>query len=156
MSIDVRVLAEHDRAFKYPHHEESISEPEEIVPVTTTEAAIHGVWKVAQRSSAGTTIITSPPPGGSIAITDLIVSADKAATSSVQLQFTDDSETEIIALFDSINAPIAMAISLTGRLQGWEDARLELVTTGNVVANITAAYLKSPKSDPFALWDSHR
>jgi hypothetical protein len=155
--IDVKqVVALEHGGLKSPHYEPSIHEPEEILQVIATEPARHGVFKAVGRTSAGTTIITTPDGGGSIFITDLVLSASKAATSDVTIQFTDGSNTVIVFLGDSINAPINLAVGFVGRWQGWKDARLELVTTGNVIANVAVGYVKSPQGPGFAEWDALR
>lgn len=156
MTIDVRQVATNEGAIAELHHVRSQFHPHFVVPVYTTGPQRHGVWKVTNRTSAGTTIITSPDGEGAIIVTDMIVSTDKTAGSSVQLQFTDDTDTEIMALFDSTNAPVAMAIALVGQLRGWKDARLEIVTVNSVNATITLGYMKVPEGLPFAEWDALR
>ena len=139
------------------HSVESQFEPKRNqVLVTGTETQNHGVWKVANRTSAGTTIITTPVSGGGILLTDLIVSTDKTANSTVQLQFTDGSNTEIIALFDSANAPVSLSVSVSGLLKGWKDARLEMVTIQSVTATLMVGYVKTPTGLLFKEWDALR
>jgi hypothetical protein len=156
MAIDVRQVVTNEGAVREPHFEESIAEPNHLSAIMMTEGARHGHWKVAQRTTAGTTIIAAPELGGSLALTDIIVSTDKTAGSSLTLQFTDGSNTEVLAVFDSVNAPVAVSITVGGRLQGWEDARLEMVTVGTVTANVTLGYIKSPIGENYALWDAKR
>jgi hypothetical protein len=146
----------HKGEVQEPHHEKSISEPQHLVPVIVTEAEVHGVWRAANRSSAGTTIVVQPPQDGSVSITDILVSSDQAGTSSVKLQFTDGTDTEVIATFDSTNGPVGLAHPVRGRMQGWKNARIELVTTGNVDAYVTIGYLRSPDGITYALWDQKR
>ena len=157
MSIDVRVVtSETPGGIREPHYVNSQFEPEHAVQVIGTEPQQHGVWKVANRASAGTTIITQPFASGALLVTDLIISTDKVANSSVQLQFTDGSNTEIIALFDSANAPVSLSISIGGRLHGWRDARLEMVTVQTVNASIMVGYMKIKSIQDFTEWDNER
>ena len=130
--------------------------PDEEVLVTTTGPQRHGVFQSVNRTSAGTTIITSPDAEGAIVVTDLILSAERAANSTVQIQFTDDTETEIIILTESADSTVNLAIPFVGLWQGWRDARLELVTTGAV--NVTAAlgYMKVPEGLVFSEWNALR
>jgi hypothetical protein len=84
----------------------------DIVLGISTEGASHGVFKTATRSTAGT---------------------KKAGTLIVQ--FADGANTVIIATFYLTDAPLAVAIPFAGRWQGWQSARLEMVTS--IVANVT-------------------
>ena len=130
--------------------------PAERVLVTTTGPQRHGVFKAVNRTSAGTTTITSPDSSGAIILTDLIISAKKAANSDVLIQFDDGSNNVIIFLADSINSDFNIAIPFVGLFRGWQDADLELVTTGNVVVTVTAGYMKVPEGLAFAEWDALR
>jgi hypothetical protein len=77
--VEVRKIASTMRGvLSEPLHELAQSLKGAIVPIFTTEHQRYGVWKVVQRSSAGTSIIATPDAGGSIVVTDLIVSADRA------------------------------------------------------------------------------
>ena len=108
------------------------------------------------RLAAGTRLRV--PAWGAITLTDLIVSTDKANASSVTVRFTDGSNTINVAVFDSVNAPVALAIPFVGHWQGWQGARLEVVTTGNVNATVALGYYKIPKSgaDNYSAWDAKR
>lgn len=157
MSIDVRVVSsETEGGIREWHTVNSQFEPEHTVLMSATERQQHGVWKVANRTTAGTTIITAPFASGALLVTDLILSTDKVAGSSVQLQFTDGANTEVIALFDSANAPVSLSISINGRLHGWKDARLEMVTVNAVDASIMVGYMKIKSVQDFNEWDSER
>ncbi len=158
MSVDIRALARGHRqsVTKEPHFVASQFHPEEIVPVFTSGPQRHGVFKAVNRTSAGTTTITTPDDQGAIVVTDIIISAKKAATSDVKIQFDDGSNTVIIFLADSINSDFNLTIPLVGLFRGWQDADLELVTTGNVVATVTCGYMKVPDGLLFAEWDALR
>jgi hypothetical protein len=138
------------------HHVPSQFDPTEQVMVTTSGPQRHGVWKVTNRATAGTTIITTPDAKGAIVVSDMIISTDKVANSSMALQFTDGTNTEIIALFDTANAPVSLAIGIVGLLRGWRDARLEIVTVSTVNATATLGYMKVPDGREFAEWDTDR
>ena len=115
-----------------------------------------GAFKSVGRSSAGTSAIVTPTSGGSVIMTDMIVTASKAATSDVTVRFTDDTNTVDILLSDSINAPINLAIAFRGLWRGWKDARVDLITTGNVIVQVTIGYIKVPDGVPFTEWDALR
>ena len=158
MPLEVRTLAiGHGQSQpKEAHYVASQFHPHEIVQVNTSGPQRHGVFKAVNRTSAGTTIITSPDGLGAIVVTDLLISAKKAATSDVAVQFNGGGNTVIIFLADSINSDFNLAIPFVGLFRGWQDADLELVTTGNVVATVTAGYMKVPDGLPFSEWDALR
>ncbi len=114
------------------------------------------MFKAVNRTSAGTTIIATPNDKGAIVVTDIIISAKKAATSDVLIEFDDGVDTVILFLADSINSDFNIAIPFVGLFRGWQNADLKLVTTGNVVATVTAGYMKVPDGLPFAEWDALR
>ncbi len=158
MPIDLRWMARGHKqhAIKEPHFVASQFHPNEIVLVVTSGPQRHGVFKAVNRTSAGTTVITTPDDQGAIVVTDLLISAKKAATSDITVQFNGGGNTVIIFLADSINSDFNIAIPFVGLFRGWADAALELVTTGNVVATATAGYMKVPKGLLFAEWDALR
>ena len=156
MPIQVQLVVADHGSIKEAHYVRSQFLPDQLVPVTTTGPQRHGVFKAVNRTSAGTTTITSPDEQGSIIVTDLILSVKKAATSDVTIQFDDGVNTIIIFLADSITSDFNIAIPFVGLFRGWQDADLELVTTGNVVATATCGYMKVPDGLPFAEWDALR
>jgi len=128
----------------------------EPVLVTTTIGVAHGTFKSASRSSAGTTIITDPEGGGRILLTDLLVSTDKTTNSDVTIRFTDGTNTINVMVVDSANAPAAFGLGFTGNWEGWKDARLEMVTTGNVTSTVAVGYVRLSTGLTFAAWDALR
>ncbi len=154
--VDVRVVTNELGVNQHPRHIRGEFSPEHAIPLSTSERHQHGVWKVANRATAGTTIIVEPNPNTAIMITDLIVSTDKVANSSCLLQFTDDVDIEVIARFDTANAPVALSISINGRLHGWKDARLEMNTVSTVNATFMVGYVNIPSTQDFAVWDAAR
>ena len=106
----------------------------DIVLGVSTGGAVHGVFKTATRSTAGTTVIAIPDGNGSIVLTDLIATGEKKAGTLI-IQFADGTNTVIVATFYLTDAPLAVAIPFAGRWQGWQGARLEMVTS--IVANVT-------------------
>jgi len=126
------------------------------VLVVQGEAAIIGVWQSVNRTSAGTTTITTPVLNGSVIITDILISTTKTAMTDLLLQFTDGTETEVIFKVDTSNNPHAFGVTIRGRLQGWKNARIDMVTTGAVDATITLGYFKVPTGLDFKEWDARR
>ena len=129
---------------------------EAIALVVTNVPQTHGLFKSVTRATAGTSIVTQPTIGGAIVLTDLIVSTDKRPLSTVTLRLTDDIETIVIMTIDSANAPVNASIPFTGRIAGWKDARLEVVTISDVTATVTCGYFKEQEGLGFSEWDAKR
>jgi hypothetical protein len=116
----------------------------------------HGVFKSATRTEAGTTIIATPRLNQSILLTDLLISGEKQAGSTVTVRFTDGTYTVDIFVASQVDAPPQIAIPLSGRWQGWKNARLEVVTSGAADATVAIGYMKVPTGLPYEEWDSLR
>ena len=154
MSIDTRVVASGTSEEFHWVRSRQTGEP---VLVVTDESRAHGLWKTATLGAAGTVVLVQPPSGGSIRLTDLIISTDKTANSTVTLAFEDGTNTENIAVFDSANAPVALAHGFLGKVDGWKDARIEMIVAGgDADATITVVYLKFNEGLAFAEWDALR
>lgn len=128
----------------------------EVLLATITGAQAHGTFTSANRSTAGTTILTSPNTNGSLILTDLIIGTDKVNNATVTVQVTDGSQTEPIFATNVTDAPANVAISFAGRWQGWKDARVELVTTNTVDATVSLGYVKAPIGLDYVEWDARR
>ena len=129
---------------------------DEVVLTVANSNQAHGAFAAANRSSAGTTIITAPNDEGSLILTDLIVGADRVNGATVTVQFTDGTDTVVIYATDVTDAPANIGVSFGGRWQGWKDARVELVTVNAVNATVSLGYIKVPQGLPYAEWDSRR
>jgi hypothetical protein len=110
--------------------------------LTTTEAQQHGTFNSVTRTTAGTTTATTPISGGSIWITDLLISGEKQAGSSVEVRFTDGSNTQTIFLASQVDAPASFATSFAGGWHGWVDARVDVITVGSGDATVAIGYMK--------------
>jgi hypothetical protein len=121
-----------------------------------TPALVHASFKSVTRTTAGTTIVTAPNLGGAIIISDIVVTSDKTNATNVTVRFTDGTNTINLLVGDSTNNSINLAIAFAGKVQGWKNARLEVVTTGNVTATVTCVYYKTKKSLDFQDWNARR
>ena len=124
--------------------------------LTADPRSTYGYFTAAGRSSAGTTVVTSPNADGSMMVTDLIISTDRVNTATVVVQFTDGAETVVLFATDVSDAPANIALSMAGRWQGWRNARIEMVTTGAVTATIALGYTKVPFGLLYSEWDANR
>jgi len=110
--------------------------------LTSTEAKQHGTFNSVTRTTAGTTTATTPISGGSIWVTDLLISGDKQNGSSVEVRFTDGSNTQTIFLASQNDAPANFATSFAGGWHGWVDARVDVITVGTGDATVAIGYMK--------------
>ena len=159
MSVKVRICDETggDEAHIYDYLREQATLSERGLTLGVTHPKdIFATFASASRSAAGTTILTQPPLGGSVILTDLIVSAERRTSGLVTLQFTDGTNTVPIYVGQTNDAPINLALSLQGRVRGWEDARLELVTNNVVATTVTTVYIKASQALNFSAWDKER
>ena len=131
---------------------------DEDVLLTERPGFILGSFKSATRASAGTTIITQPNGNGAIILTDMIFSSDKVNGATVTVQFTDGANTVVIFAMDVTDAAAVGAIGFQGHWQGWQAARLDLVTTGAVTATVAVGYYKVTEAEAltYAEWDARR
>ena len=75
----------------------------------------------------------------------------------VSLVFDDDTNSETLFTALLTNDPIPFGSwSVKGRLQGWRDARLDMVTVGTVTVFVTVVYMQLPKGLLFSDWDNLR
>jgi Tfp pilus assembly protein PilW len=126
-------------------------------PIFATAADINTRFKSATHTDAGTITLATPEAGGFLVLTDLLISAEKVASGSCKIQFTDGSDTVVIFNAITVDAPANLAIPFSGRWAGWKDARLDTVTTGsNIDATVSVGYLLIKDPDlalTFADWD---
>jgi len=138
-------------------HTETIGNHTHLVIEEHARVATH--FKVAATADAATTIIVSPKAGKALVITDIIVSQDKVASGAITLQFTDGTNTEILFKASTVDAPVALAHGFAGRMSGWKDARVEMISAGtNPATDVTIAYyhLGGENVLTFDNWDAER
>ena len=125
---------------------------------TTNCARFYGSFKSATRTSAGTTIVSEPDGNGAIVLTDLIVATDKVNNATVTVQFNDGTHQIVLLTAHVTDAPCNLAIPFTGHFQGWQAARLEVVTVGNVKTTVSCGYYKISQETalPYDTWNAKR
>ena len=126
--------------------------------VSQTHAQVEGLFKAKTLTAPGTVIVAEPDKGGCIVLTDLILTSDKTEGSVITIQYTCGTYTIPIMVADMSDAPVNLAIPLSGKWEGWRDARLELVITGGVnpATTLAAGYYKLSDSKLFDEWDALR
>lgn len=153
MSIGVRLLARGSE--KEFHHFPSPFGREPVL-IVMSPAQAHGQFKRATLTAANTAIIVQPRAGQSIWVTDILISGEKQAGSSVTVQFTDGSNTEIMVIGDQVDASPTMAANLQAYFRGWKDARVEMVTAGAGDATVTIGYIHSVDALTYSDWSAQR
>lgn len=131
-------------------------EGDEELLITENYVAAFSVFKAVSRTVAGTTTIATPSGGGSLAITDLMISATKVNASTVEIRFTDDSFTETLFLGDVTNGEMFFSHAVKGRMQGWRDARVDLITVNGTDCYVTLGYMRLPDSLIYSEWNDLR
>ena len=119
---------------------------------------LQGVFRTSSITTPTTTTVVSAPALGSLLLTDVVISADKVNNTTLTVQFTDGVDTAIIIAPDTINEAVNLSWSPAGRIQGWQDARIDVVTggAGTPAVTILLGYIKMPIGVPFAEWDALR
>ena len=109
--------------------------------VTEDHSRVATQFRTVANTGAETQIAVTPPKGTAIVITDVILGAEKAASGSVTVQFTDGSDTVIVFKISTVQNPVSLHIPFAGRWRGWRDARIDVVTTGgNSDSDVSIGY----------------
>jgi len=113
-------------------------------------------FKSSTRTSAGTTIISSPKTDGALLLTDIIISTDRVANSRLNIFFDDGTHT--ISIYDGYanDAPINIALSFHGGWTGWKNAVFKMTTIATIKATVAVGYIKIPKGREYEEWDKMR
>lgn len=118
--------------------------------------SIHSTFKSMSFTVSGTTQLVLPNASGSLWLADLVITGDRVNGGSVEVRWTDDTNTAIILKPVVTDAPTALHMAFKGRVQGWKDARIDVIVTGNVSGSVLASYVKTQGGLPFEEWDSLR
>ena len=116
----------------------------------------HSTFKSLSATTAGTVTFVTPPDNGSLILGDLIVNTEKQAGGAVEVRWNDGSNQITIFKVFCVDAPANLAIGFAGRVQGWRDAYIEIVTTADTDNTVFLSYVKAPAGIPYNEWDSLR
>jgi len=133
----------------------AVHEGERVLTVASPISS-HSTFKSVAFNGAGTTTLVSPNAAGSLILADLVVTGDKVNGGSVEVRWTDGTDTAIILKPIVTDAPVYIHMPFVGRVQGWQDARIDVIVTNAVIGSVLATYAKVPKGLPFAEWDELR
>ena len=128
----------------------------EEVLITEDYVTAFGVFKAVSLTDAGTIPIVSPKPGGSIAITDILISATKVNASTCEILFDDDVNSETLFLANMTNGELFYSHTVKGRMQGWKDARLDLTTVNGSDVYVTIGFVHLPDGLEYSEWNDLR
>lgn len=116
-----------------------------------------GRFKTFVFTSATTNeVLVEPLPGGSLFLTDLLITARSQTSREIEITFTDGTNTEIIFESSLNSQPVRIAIPFSGRWRGWKDARIEVNSDATNRYTIGLGYVKTKNSEEYAIWDSLR
>ncbi len=139
-------------------HTETVGHHTHLVTEDHSRVATH--FKTAATTSAATTTIVQSKPGQAIVITDIILAQDKVASGALTIQFDDDATNTVILLkVDTSDAQVTGHFPFAGRVRGWKDARVEMISAGtNPSTNVTVMYyhLAGEQVLSFNDWDALR
>jgi hypothetical protein len=155
MSVDV-ILIDQGTGRKLHTVNSNVGKSHGPILVVETAARAHASWNAVTVTSASTTVVAQPLTNGGIIITDIVLSAKKKTASTVKVQFTDGSNTEVLIAPDIVNSPANISWSPQGLIKGWKDARVELVTDATFDCTLTLGYIKTLGEPAFAVWDAER
>ena len=149
--IDRKAL-QTEKFWKGPH---KLEEDAKLL-LTTEPYRSHGVFKTLVFTASGTTTLVTPNDNGSLILTDLIITGDKVNGGSIEVKFINGTHEDTIIKPVVTDAPVAINIPFSGRFQGWRDARIDVVVTGNVAGSVVVGYIKAPRGLPYNEWDALR
>lgn len=127
------------------------------VLTTISTDKLYSNFKSAVRTTAGTTVVVQPRSGEAISLTDILISAQKAA-GNLLIQFTDGVYTVVLFGIALTDAPASFGVPLAGKWMGWRDARIEMVTDAVFGALVAVGYtrVKSNSTLSYAEWNAKR
>lgn len=128
------------------------------VLISQTHAQVAGRFTAKTLIAPGTVIVAEPDADGCIVLTDFILTSDRTQSSAITVQWTDDVESIVLIEADITDAPVHLATSFSGYIQGWRNSRIELIITGgiNPTATLAIGYFKLHNSMLYGEWDSLR
>jgi hypothetical protein len=124
---------------------------------TISPDKVYSCFKSSLRIAAGTTTVVQPKSGEAIALTDLLISAEKAA-GNLDIRFTDGTNVVRIFAIALTDAPASFGVPLNGRWMGWRDARIDMITDAAFNAVVAVGYTKIPSQYTlsYAEWNALR
>ena len=126
-----------------------------------TYGMAHGHFN-SEISTANETIIIIPARGSeAFSLTDILIQTSKTNGGTVTLSITDDTYTETLVSGTFAEAPLSVALSVSGRMESWQGCRLELITdstAGNHTVTCTVGYFRASEevARSYSVWNAQR
>ena len=130
--------------------------PDARVLLTANPLSVHGTFKAVEITGAATHQLVIPNDEGSIILAGLTIAGDRINSGSIEVQWTDGVDSSIIFKPTTTDAPVNLSMQFSSRLQGWNNARIDIIVTGAISGSVMANYVKVPGGLPFAEWDALR
>jgi len=117
-------------------------------------------WKTGINDASETTTIVESKYNQAMLLTDIVVTSSKKVNSStVTLQFSDGTNTEIMMVIDGAEAPVEFSLNFQGGIRGWKNADLQVVTNQAamyVVTFIGYVHISPESSKEYGVWNAER
>lgn len=107
-------------------------------------------------SATSDEILVEPLPGGSIFLTDLIITARQQSNREISVVLSDGTREELIFDSNLNNEPVRFSISFKGRWRGWKDASIRVTSDSTQRYSIGVGYVKTKFAEEYNVWDSLR
>lgn len=110
---------------------------------TLTPQKAHGRFKTVAFTVQATAVMATPESGGSIELTDMIVTFEKKNLGVIALRFYDGTNEAPIAKATLTDSAFNGVIPFVGRWRGWKDAYVDAVLSGaDAIGCVAIGYVK--------------
>lgn len=128
---------------------------------TETYGQAYGHFNSEISTANETIVVIAARDKDAFSLTDIVVQTDKANGGLVTLRITDGTYTETLVSGSFNDAPISVNLSVAGRMESWQQCRLELVTSStaaNHTVTCTAGYFRVPEAEArtYQVWNFER
>jgi hypothetical protein len=113
------------------------------VLVVDQYAHTNSAFYTASSTKKSTVRVITPKISAGLVLTDLIITYGKVGGGVITVQFNDGINSIVVFTAASTDAPIAIAIPLAGKFAGWTNAWLEMITTQDETASVTAGFYRT-------------
>jgi len=131
-----------------------------VVLVAESLKTLDAHWKSGINDAAETITVVEAKPNQSIMLTDIIItSSKKVASSTVTIQFSDGTNTEVLMVMEGASAPIEFPHAFQGGLKGWKEADFQVVTDQAamyVVTLVGYVHLSTAATKGYGAWNAER
>lgn len=125
---------------------------------TTTPQREHSVFINKSWITAVSNVrVVTPVVNGTIEILDFVVSGSKKAAGTITIRWNDGTDTDNMFVGSVDDAPINIAATFAGRVEGWKNAYLEYTIVSVWVGSLLITYVHHVLPGPtYSSWNSRR